>query len=103
MLQVYVAVLSTLNAKQHLMIFKCDGAIVICLHLHHFSICTVSVSDIVLNHVLYYGPTDSLFYSYSLLDELDLLSKNSEIKIYCAELHYFYTNLAYGECDMFCI
>ena len=103
MLQVYVAVLSTLNAKQHLVIFKCDGAIVICLHLHHFSICTVSVSDIVLNHLLYYDPTDSHFYSYSLLDELDLLSKNSEIKICSAELHYFYTNFEYGECDMFCM
>ena len=77
--------------------------IVICLHFHHFSHCTILVSDIVLSHLLYCGPTDSQYYSYSLLDELDLLSKNSEIKIYSAELHYFYTNLKYGECDMFCM
>jgi len=37
-------------------------------------------ADIVLNHLLFDGPTDSQFYSYVLLDELDLLSKNSEIK-----------------------
>ena len=76
--------------------------IVICLHFHHFSHCTVLVSD-VLNHLLYYGSADSQFYTYSLLDELDSFTKNSEIKTCTAELYYFYTNFEYGECDMFCM
>jgi len=71
--------------------------IVICSHFHHFSHYTLS--DIVLNRLLFDGQTDSQFHSYEVLDKLNLLSKNSEIKL-SVELHYFHINFECGECDL---